>query len=120
VRLCSSKALRGWAYALPLAVFVLYAATGCNARAPPRVRGVPASPASLRRWVIVLALIEALVLTTVITEAIKLYVGWPRPVFFAKCDYKGYRTAVLTGNYSEYFQLTTGEVMRFVTPAPRQ
>ena len=35
----------------------------------------------------------------------------PRPNFFGICDYKGYATALTTGDFSSYNSLTTGSMI---------
>jgi membrane-associated phospholipid phosphatase len=54
-----------------------------------------------------LMLVWSINLTYAINEAIKVYTGYPRPNFFALCDYQGYRAALATGNFTSYNALTT-------------
>jgi len=53
-----------------------------------------------------LVLFQALGLTLFLTSLSKIFFGRQRPNFYAMCDYKGYRTAVETGDFTEYFSLT--------------
>jgi len=53
-----------------------------------------------------LVLFQALGLTLFLTSLSKVFFGRQRPNFFAFCDYQGYRTAMETGNFTEYFSLT--------------
>ena len=55
----------------------------------------------------VVCYIQALSLTMGTYNACKCFVGKLRPNFFAACDYKGYRTAVETGDYAAYLAATT-------------
>jgi diacylglycerol diphosphate phosphatase/phosphatidate phosphatase len=57
-------------------------------------------------WVL-LALAQALLVTKLVTDCIKLGVGQQRPNFFAYCDYAGYREATASGNFSAYWAATT-------------
>ena len=50
---------------------------------------------------------QALALTMITYNACKSFVGRLRPNFFAACDYKGYRHAMSTGNYTDYLAATT-------------
>lgn len=54
-----------------------------------------------------LVLFQALGLTLFLTSLSKVFFGRQRPNFYAFCDYKGYRSAVETGDFTEYFSLTT-------------
>ena len=47
-----------------------------------------------------------LLLNSAITNTLKVMFGSPRPNFFASCNYHGYRDAMTSGNYTEYFMLT--------------
>jgi len=49
-----------------------------------------------------LALAQGIASTLVITQILKGFCGRKRPNFFAMCDYKGYRTAVATRNFTYY------------------
>ena len=49
----------------------------------------------------------SILLTFAITNVIKIYAGYPRPNFFAYCNYQGYRTALASGNFTSYNALTT-------------
>lgn len=53
-----------------------------------------------------LVLFQALGLTLFLTSLSKVFFGRQRPNFYAFCDYKGYRNAVATGDFTEYFSLT--------------
>jgi len=53
-----------------------------------------------------LGLIEGLGVTTFITQLLKNFCGRKRPNFFAMCNYKGYRTALETGNFTYYNSVT--------------
>jgi len=57
-----------------------------------------------------MVLFQALGLTLFLTSLSKIFFGRQRPNFFAFCDYKGYREAVSTGNFTEYFDLTVAGV----------
>ena len=50
---------------------------------------------------------QALALTMGTYNALKSFVGRLRPNFFAACDYKGYKHAMSTGNYTDYLAATT-------------
>ena len=50
---------------------------------------------------------QALSLTMITYNACKSFVGRLRPNFFAACDYKGYKHAMSTGNYTDYLAATT-------------
>mmetsp|Transcript_19021 Transcript_19021/g.42375 ORF Transcript_19021/g.42375 Transcript_19021/m.42375 type:complete len:321 (-) Transcript_19021:121-1083(-) len=54
----------------------------------------------------ILGLLMCLAGDTCMTETIKCLVGRHRPCFFYLCDYKGYKDAVDSGNYTEYNSLT--------------
>lgn len=54
-----------------------------------------------------LAIAQALLLTMAITDTIKNVTAYPRPNFFAYCDYAGYREAVASGNLTAYNTATT-------------
>jgi diacylglycerol diphosphate phosphatase/phosphatidate phosphatase len=54
-----------------------------------------------------LVLFQALGLTLFLTSLAKVFFGRQRPNFYAMCDYKGYRNAIATGDFSVYFSLTT-------------
>lgn len=49
-----------------------------------------------------MVLFQALGLTLFLTSLSKVFFGRQRPNFFAFCDYKGYRNAVATGDFTEY------------------
>jgi len=49
-----------------------------------------------------LSLAEACGINMFLTQAIKIFCGRKRPNFFAMCNYKGYRTALLTNNFTDY------------------
>lgn len=51
-------------------------------------------------------LIETWGFSQLFTNVLKRYVGRPRPNFFAYCDYKGYRNALATGNFTSYDSVT--------------
>jgi len=55
-------------------------------------------------------LFQALGLTLFLTSALKVFFGRHRPNFFALCDYKGYASAISTGNFTAYFAATTPNV----------
>jgi len=48
------------------------------------------------------AMLDAWAFALFLTNMIKRYVGRPRPNYFAYCDYKGYREALTTGNFTSY------------------
>jgi len=47
-------------------------------------------------------LIQSFGITFFLSNALKLIFGRKRPNFFAYCDYKGFRTAMSTGNFTDY------------------
>jgi len=51
--------------------------------------------------------VQALCLTMGTYNGLKAFVGRLRPNFFAACDYKGYATAMATGDYASYLAATT-------------
>lgn len=53
-----------------------------------------------------LTLFLALGITLFLTSLSKVFFGRQRPNFFAMCNYKGYREAVQTGDFTEYFSKT--------------
>jgi len=55
----------------------------------------------------ILAFIESMAMTIAFTEFLKNFVGRKRPNFFAMCNYRGYRDAVTSGNFTSYNTLTT-------------
>jgi membrane-associated phospholipid phosphatase len=55
---------------------------------------------------IYLGLVISLLLTSSITNTLKIVYGSPRPSFFALCNYYGYRDAIDTNNYTFYFAST--------------
>jgi len=57
------------------------------------------------------SLFQCLGLTFFITASLKIFFGRQRPNFFAMCNYKGYRTALKTGDFTEYFAMTTAGVL---------
>eukprot|EP01112_Ceratiomyxa_fruticulosa_P021995 TRINITY_DN793_c0_g2_i2.p1 TRINITY_DN793_c0_g2~~TRINITY_DN793_c0_g2_i2.p1 ORF type:complete len:317 (-),score=23.44 TRINITY_DN793_c0_g2_i2:172-1122(-) len=57
------------------------------------------------------SLFQCLGLTFFITAILKIFFGRQRPNFFAMCNYKGYRDAIQTGNFTEYFAITTAGVL---------
>jgi len=65
-------------------------------------------PTSYTHYVIMphLGLIEGIGVTTFITQVIKNFCGRKRPNFFAMCNYKGYRTALATNNFTYYNSVT--------------
>jgi len=50
--------------------------------------------------------IICLSLTSAITNTLKISFGEPRPSFFGICNYQGYRDALNSGNFTEYYNLT--------------
>lgn len=56
---------------------------------------------------LVFGLTESLLLTNAVTENVKVYVGKPRPNFFALCNYKGFADALQYNNYTDYFSVTS-------------
>jgi membrane-associated phospholipid phosphatase len=66
------------------------------------------SPTSYTQYVLMphLGLIEGIGVTTFMTQVIKNFCGRKRPNFFAMCNYKGYRTALETGNFTYYNSVT--------------
>jgi len=54
-----------------------------------------------------LAFLEAHAMQLFIVEFLKNFLGRKRPNFFAYCDYKGYREAVSTNNFTQYLNQTT-------------
>jgi len=53
-----------------------------------------------------IVLFQALGLTMFLTCISKVFFGRQRPNFYAYCDYKGYRNAIATGDFTEYLSLT--------------
>jgi len=53
-----------------------------------------------------LAMIQSVIFSIFITLVLKSYVGRLRPNFFAMCNYKGYRNALISGNFTAYDNLT--------------
>lgn len=51
-------------------------------------------------------LAESLALAFLVTNVVKVFVGRKRPNFFAFCNYKGYRDALQSGNFTLYDSLT--------------
>lgn len=47
-----------------------------------------------------------LLTNSAVTNTLKIMFGEPRPNFFGLCDYKGYREALQTGNYTSYLANT--------------
>ncbi|VBB18888.1 phosphatidate phosphatase PPAPDC1B-like [Yasminevirus sp. GU-2018] len=47
-----------------------------------------------------------LLLNSAGTNSLKILYGAPRPSFFAICNYHGYRDALSSNNFTEYFELT--------------
>ena len=47
-----------------------------------------------------------LLLNSATTNSLKILYGAPRPSFFAICNYHGYRDALSSNNFTEYFELT--------------
>jgi len=45
---------------------------------------------------------ESLGYAVFLTTILKIFVGRPRPNFFAYCNYKGYRDALFSGNFTSY------------------
>ena len=73
-----------------------------------------------------LALIEGLGFSNFITQVIKVilimlisflnsktFCGRKRPNFFALCNYKGYKTALATGNFTYYNSVTVAGTNTF-------
>jgi len=63
-------------------------------------------PKALNVFVLQLAFVESMGMTILATEFFKPFAGRKRPNFFALCNYKGYREAVTTNNFTEYFNNT--------------
>mmetsp|Transcript_46880 Transcript_46880/g.92272 ORF Transcript_46880/g.92272 Transcript_46880/m.92272 type:complete len:307 (+) Transcript_46880:67-987(+) len=54
-----------------------------------------------------LCLVQSLVFCHIPVNFLKKFCGRHRPNFFAFCNYKGYATAIETGDYTQYFNATT-------------
>jgi membrane-associated phospholipid phosphatase len=65
-------------------------------------------------------LVNAILLTMAVTDTIKCATAYPRPNFFAYCDYAGYRHAISAGNLTAYLAATTagalGDPARCLSP----
>lgn len=64
------------------------------------------APRAINHFLSQLAFLEAVFMTLFITEFLKSYIGRKRPNFYAYCNYKGYRDALESGNFTSYFELT--------------
>lgn len=109
------------AVAFPLVSLVLYALLGYGPEPVfklKRMLGTDKLPRSMARWVVLLSWAMAMLLCLLFTQGIKVYGGRPRPNFFAMCDYQGYRSAMETGNFTEYNALTIGASRAFVAVFP--
>jgi len=53
-----------------------------------------------------LAFLESFGMQVFITEFLKCFIGRKRPNFFGYCNYKGYRDAFLSSNFTDYYQNT--------------
>lgn len=53
------------------------------------------------------AIAQCLLFTQAITDTIKNVTAFPRPNFFAYCDYDGYREALSSGNFTDYLAATS-------------
>lgn len=62
-----------------------------------------------------LGLAICLLATDAITNNVKILVLRPRPNFFAYCDYKGYGSAMNSGNYTLYNSVTTANAIGSVS-----
>ena len=60
---------------------------------------------------LLVGLAQALLLTDAITTNVKIMVMRPRPNFFAYCNYKGYGSAMTSGNYTSYDAQTTANII---------
>lgn len=60
--------------------------------------------------ILFLTLGQCLLMSDAITNTIKVLVLRPRPNFFARCDYKGFQTAMSSGNYTSYNAQTQANV----------
>lgn len=58
-----------------------------------------------------LAVAQALLLTVAVTDTIKVATAFPRPNFFAYCNYAGYRDALASGNFSAYNKATAANAI---------
>jgi len=63
-------------------------------------------PKALNFFLPQLAFLEAMGLDVFITAFLKNFAGRKRPNFLAYCNYQGYRTALSSNNFTEYFSLT--------------
>jgi len=63
-------------------------------------------PRALNFFLAQLAFLEAIGMNFFLTVFLKSFVGRKRPNFFDYCNYQGYREALQTGNFTEYFALT--------------
>jgi len=54
-----------------------------------------------------MGLIEIIFMTTALFETVKLVTGKLRPNFFAYCNYAGYKDALITGNWTYYYNNTS-------------
>lgn len=50
--------------------------------------------------------VTSLFLTAAVTDALKISYGEPRPSLFGICNYQGYRDAVNSGNFTNYYAAT--------------
>jgi membrane-associated phospholipid phosphatase len=53
-----------------------------------------------------LGFVSAFLFTRATTNVLKILFGEPRPSFFGICNYQGFRDALNSGNYTEYYNLT--------------
>jgi len=53
-----------------------------------------------------LIFLESWGFTALVIQAVKIFVGRKRPNFYAMCNYKGYRDALSSGNFTSYYEQT--------------
>lgn len=87
----SNGALAGLAAALPICVLIVYEILAAKLVVG---RGL--------RMTLPLSCGLALSVCICATNVIKIYAAIPRPSFFARCDYKGYASAIATQNFTAY------------------
>ena len=56
-------------------------------------------------WLLI-GLSQCLSITLAIDTSLKIFISYPRPDFFAVCNYNGYNQALMTGNYTHYDSLS--------------
>jgi len=79
---------------------------------PSRWKKTDSASSSYTHYILMphLALMEGIAVTVWMTQVLKNFCGRPRPNFYAMCNYKGYRDALATGNFTLYNSLTTAGV----------